>query len=109
MARRPELLAFARRHKLRITSVAAIAMHRRQTEKLIALEQEINFPTDLGLFKMRMYRRHHRQQASPGARDGRAVHAGGAAGAGTQRMPDRRRLRLAALRLRFAVARSACR
>lgn len=56
MARRPELFAFARRHQLRITSVAAIAMYRRQTEKLIALEQEINFPTDVGLFKMRMYR-----------------------------------------------------
>jgi 3,4-dihydroxy 2-butanone 4-phosphate synthase/GTP cyclohydrolase II len=49
-------LAFARQHQLRITSVAAIAMYRRQTEKLIALEQEINFPTDVGLFKMRMYR-----------------------------------------------------
>jgi 3,4-dihydroxy 2-butanone 4-phosphate synthase/GTP cyclohydrolase II len=36
--------------------VAAIAAYRRRTEKLIALEEEIDFPTDLGIFKLRMYR-----------------------------------------------------
>lgn len=56
MARRPDLFAFARTHGLRITSVAEVALHRRKSERLIALEQEINFPTDVGLFRMRMYR-----------------------------------------------------
>ncbi len=56
MARLDELLPFARQHKLKATSVAAIIQHRRQTEKLIELEEEINFPTDLGLFRLRMYR-----------------------------------------------------
>lgn len=56
MARRPELLAFARKHGLKITTVAAIGLHRRRTEKLVSLEEEIEFPTDVGLFKMRMYR-----------------------------------------------------
>ena len=56
MARLEELIPFARQHKLKVTSVAAIVQHRRQTEKLIELEEEINFPTDLGLFHLRMYR-----------------------------------------------------
>ncbi len=56
MARLPDLFAFAQRHRLKIISVAAIAEHRRRREKLIALEEEINFPTDLGVFRLRMYR-----------------------------------------------------
>lgn len=56
MARLEELIPFARQHNLKVTSVAAIVQHRRQTEKLIELEEEINFPTDLGLFRLRMYR-----------------------------------------------------
>lgn len=56
MARLDELMPFARLHKLKATSVAAIIQHRRQTEKLIELEEEINFPTDLGPFRLRMYR-----------------------------------------------------
>ena len=56
MARMEELVPFARQHQLKVTSVAAIVQHRRQTEKLIELEEEINFPTDLGLFRLRMYR-----------------------------------------------------
>lgn len=56
MARISELMPFARQHKIKVTSVAAIVQHRRQTEKLIELEEEINFPTDLGIFRLRMYR-----------------------------------------------------
>lgn len=56
MARLGELMPFARQHAIKVTSVAAIIQHRRQTEKLVELEEEINFPTDLGLFRLRMYR-----------------------------------------------------
>lgn len=56
MARLPELREFARKHALKVTSVSAVASYRKRTEKLIHLEQEINFPTDLGLFRLRMYR-----------------------------------------------------
>lgn len=56
MARLDELVPFARKHQIKVTSVAAIVQHRRQTEKLIELEEEINFPTDFGLFRLRMYR-----------------------------------------------------
>lgn len=55
MARRADLLAFARRHGLRITSVNAIAHYRRRTETLIQLEEEINLPTEFGFFRLRMY------------------------------------------------------
>ncbi|HMP74920.1 MAG TPA: bifunctional 3,4-dihydroxy-2-butanone-4-phosphate synthase/GTP cyclohydrolase II [Kiritimatiellia bacterium] len=55
MARRPDLFTFARKHKLRIITVNAIAQHRRRTETLIALEEEINLPTDFGIFRLRMY------------------------------------------------------
>ncbi len=56
MARLAELIPFARQHKLRVTSVAAVIQYRRQTEKLIELEEDIHFPTDLGSFRLRMYR-----------------------------------------------------
>jgi 3,4-dihydroxy 2-butanone 4-phosphate synthase/GTP cyclohydrolase II len=56
MARMPDLVEFARTHQLKIISVSQIAAYRRRTERLIVLEEEINFPTDLGIFKLRMYR-----------------------------------------------------
>lgn len=56
MARLPDLLAFARRHAIPVTTVAAIATYRRQKERLIELEEEIDLPTDLGTFRLRMYR-----------------------------------------------------
>ncbi len=64
MARRKDLFAFARRHGLRITSVHAIAQHRRRTESLIQLEEEIQLPTHYGTFRLRLYhspleRKHH--------------------------------------------------
>jgi 3,4-dihydroxy 2-butanone 4-phosphate synthase/GTP cyclohydrolase II len=55
MARRSELFAFARRHKLRIISVNDVAQYRRRTERLIELAEEINLPTEFGLFRLRMY------------------------------------------------------
>lgn len=55
MARRPELFAFARHHGLCITSVNEIAHHRRRTEKLIQLQEEIHLPTVFGDFRLRMY------------------------------------------------------
>lgn len=55
MARRADLLTFARHHGLVITSVNAIAHHRRATEALIHLEEEIDLPTEFGPFRLRMY------------------------------------------------------
>ncbi len=55
MARRADLLVFAREHNLRITSVNAIAHYRRETEELVRLEEEINLPTEYGAFRLKMY------------------------------------------------------
>lgn len=64
MARGTDLVRFAKRHKLPLISVGMIATHRRRAEKLIEFEEEIKLPTDLGDFRVRMYRslvdgRHH--------------------------------------------------
>lgn len=64
MMRMPELGAFARKHGMPVVSVGMIAQRRRQQETLIAFEEEIQLPTDLGTFRVRMYRsvmdgRHH--------------------------------------------------
>ena len=56
MARLPDLKKFAAKHKLPIITVGMIASHRKRTEKLIAFEEEINLPTDIGDFRVRMYR-----------------------------------------------------
>ncbi len=56
MARRPDLFAFARAHGLRIVTVNALVQHRRSTETLIELEEEIDLPTTFGPFRLRMYR-----------------------------------------------------
>ncbi len=56
MARLDDLVPFARAHGLKLTSVAAIAMHRRQNEKMVQLEETITLPTDLGPFMVRVYR-----------------------------------------------------
>jgi 3,4-dihydroxy 2-butanone 4-phosphate synthase/GTP cyclohydrolase II len=55
MARLPELRRFARRHRLPIISVAMIAEHRRRTEDLVRLEENIRFPTQLGMFRLKMF------------------------------------------------------
>ena len=56
MARLPDLVRFARRHKLPITSVAAIHAHRMATENLLDFEREVRLPTKSGVFKLRAYR-----------------------------------------------------
>lgn len=55
MARRTDLVEFARRHHLRITGVNAIAQYRRKTERLVSLEEEVDMPTAFGAFRLKMY------------------------------------------------------
>lgn len=55
MARLPELLEFAKDHKLRIISVAALIQARRRNEKLVHLVRTVKMPTDYGEFKLRLY------------------------------------------------------
>ncbi len=56
MARLPELLKFAEKHKLKIISAAQIIEYRRSKEKHVFRESEANLPTVYGNFKIIVYR-----------------------------------------------------
>ncbi len=55
-ARLPELRLFARKHGLKITSIAALIAYRRHFEQLVKREQVIRMPTDFGEFDLYLYR-----------------------------------------------------
>jgi 3,4-dihydroxy 2-butanone 4-phosphate synthase/GTP cyclohydrolase II len=55
MARLPELVEFAKKHNLKICTIASLIEYRRKKEKLINLIEKINLPTDYGNFTMYLY------------------------------------------------------
>ncbi|MGD9872712.1 MAG: bifunctional 3,4-dihydroxy-2-butanone-4-phosphate synthase/GTP cyclohydrolase II [Kiritimatiellia bacterium] len=55
MARLPELMKFAKDHKLKIVSTADLISYRRRTEKLVKLEREAKLPTEFGKFRLKLY------------------------------------------------------
>ena len=55
MARLPQLVAFAKRHKLKLISVADLIAYRRKTERMVDCVEEVNMPTDFGPFKLKLY------------------------------------------------------
>ena len=56
MSRMPELEVFARRHGLKILSIAQIIAHRRRHEKLVERVAEARLPTRYGEFQIIAYR-----------------------------------------------------
>jgi len=56
MARLPELLKFARKHKLKICSIEALIQFRRTQERLVERVESIQMPTDYGDFQLTLYR-----------------------------------------------------
>lgn len=56
MARLPDLRKFARKHKLKMCSIAALIQFRRDREKLVEKEQTVKMPTDYGDFDLHLYR-----------------------------------------------------
>jgi 3,4-dihydroxy 2-butanone 4-phosphate synthase/GTP cyclohydrolase II len=56
MARLPDLLKFAARHKLKMTSVSDLIAFRRRREKLVELVRDVSLPTEFGLFSLKLYR-----------------------------------------------------
>ena len=56
MARLPALLKFARKHKLKICTIADLIEYRRTREKLVEREETIKMPTDYGDFDLHLYR-----------------------------------------------------
>jgi 3,4-dihydroxy 2-butanone 4-phosphate synthase / GTP cyclohydrolase II len=56
MARLPELLKFAKKHKLKICSIASLIEFRRTREKQVEAVEVIKLPTDYGDFDLHLYR-----------------------------------------------------
>ena len=56
MARLPELLRFARKHRLKICTIADLIHHRRTREKLVDKVEVVKLPTDYGDFHLHLYR-----------------------------------------------------
>lgn len=55
MARLPELLKFARKHKLRICSIEDLIKFRRTRERLIERVESVRMPTEFGEFQLHLY------------------------------------------------------
>ena len=56
MARLPELLKFAKKHKLKLASIEALIEYRRAREKLIEKVEVVKMPTQYGDFALHLYR-----------------------------------------------------
>ncbi|MCW5551535.1 MAG: bifunctional 3,4-dihydroxy-2-butanone-4-phosphate synthase/GTP cyclohydrolase II [Verrucomicrobiae bacterium] len=56
MARLPQLLKFAKRHRLKICTIADLIHYRRTQEKLIEHVEAVKMPTDYGEFDLHLYR-----------------------------------------------------
>lgn len=55
MARVPDLVKIARKHKIKIISIEDLIEYRRRKEKLIQLVAKIHFPTKYGVFDLHAY------------------------------------------------------
>lgn len=56
MARLPQLLKFAKKHKLKICSIADLIKYRRTREKLVERVEVVKLPTDFGEFDLYLYK-----------------------------------------------------
>src|SRR5271170_5367628 len=56
MARLPALLKFAKKHKLKICTIADLIEYRRTREKLVEHVETVKLPTDYGEFDLHLYR-----------------------------------------------------
>ena len=104
MARLPALRTFARRHRLALISIADLIAYRRQREVQIRQVAAARLPLPQGDFQAVGYMSTVTNRELIALVYGDIGDGAGRAGPGAFRMPDRRRPRLAALRLRSAVA-----
>ncbi len=56
MARLPDLVKFARKHKLKLATIEDLIKHRRTREKLVQRVETVRMPTDYGHFELHLYR-----------------------------------------------------
>ena len=55
MARLPELLKFAKKHRLKISTIEDLIKYRRTREKLVEREEVVKMPTEFGDFNLYLY------------------------------------------------------
>ncbi|MCM8760126.1 MAG: bifunctional 3,4-dihydroxy-2-butanone-4-phosphate synthase/GTP cyclohydrolase II [Candidatus Omnitrophica bacterium] len=56
MARLPDLIRFARRHRLKIITIKDLIEYRRKREKLVERDLSVHLPTEFGRFKLILYK-----------------------------------------------------
>jgi 3,4-dihydroxy 2-butanone 4-phosphate synthase/GTP cyclohydrolase II len=56
MARLPDLVKFARKHRLKLATIEALIKYRRAREKLVQRVEVVKMPTDYGDFDLHLYR-----------------------------------------------------
>jgi 3,4-dihydroxy 2-butanone 4-phosphate synthase/GTP cyclohydrolase II len=56
MARLPELMRFAKKHRLKLCTIADLIQYRRTREKLVERVEVVKLPTDYGDFDLYLYR-----------------------------------------------------
>src|SRR5437868_3022118 len=56
MARLPNLIRFAKKHRLKICTIADLILYRRTREKLVERMEVVKMPTDYGEFSLYLYR-----------------------------------------------------
>ncbi|MCL5674459.1 MAG: bifunctional 3,4-dihydroxy-2-butanone-4-phosphate synthase/GTP cyclohydrolase II [Candidatus Omnitrophica bacterium] len=56
MAKLPELIRLSKKHGIKIITIADLIQYRRKSEKLIERVLDVNLPTDIGEFRIFLYR-----------------------------------------------------
>ncbi|HEY2952042.1 MAG TPA: bifunctional 3,4-dihydroxy-2-butanone-4-phosphate synthase/GTP cyclohydrolase II [Verrucomicrobiae bacterium] len=56
MARLPDLIKFARQHRLKLCTIEDLIKHRRTREKLVQRIESVQMPTDYGDFELHLFR-----------------------------------------------------
>ena len=56
MARLDDIEAFVERHALKFCTIAELIEYRRRSEKLVTCVEDVDLPTELGHFRLKMYR-----------------------------------------------------
>jgi 3,4-dihydroxy 2-butanone 4-phosphate synthase / GTP cyclohydrolase II len=56
MARLPQLIKFARRHRMKLCAIESLIQYRRTREKLVQCIESVKLPTEYGEFQLYLYR-----------------------------------------------------
>ena len=107
MARVPDLIEFCATHDLKLVTIADLIEYRRRHEKLVEREIAVRLPTAYGEFTATLFRETLTGKQHVALVKGDVDGAAGRARARALGVPHRRRVPLAALRLRRPARRRA--